>query len=113
MSGSSVNGLALGPQYRAHAKLLWAGAAASAFLRGYTFAPQCAEHVRDFIGGGLQNPDWHAQASNPFSVLDALSNVNALVTQMVVEAKALGLNQLQEITFFSAREKLCPLFPFC
>lgn len=102
-----------GPSHAVQEAMLWASANASALLLGYSFAPDCAEHVRAFIRQGLASLAAQGLSADPGSLLKARANLSILVSRMVVEAQQLGFKELHEPTFFAAKAALCPLWPFC
>lgn len=76
---------------------------------GYGFTPDCQMHVNDMIRNGCvdlgENPS--AQKINK-----AQMDLVKFISKMVEEAKNKNLPELQELTFFSARNFLCPLPPW-
>jgi hypothetical protein len=53
------------------------------------------------------------ELSDPIKMSLAESNFRKLLTEMSHQANILGFTELQKETFFNARFKLCPLWPFC
>jgi hypothetical protein len=75
---------------------------------GLTIEPQCEQLLRTFVAQGetglIAFPDRRAEA---------VGNLSRFLAEMIDESRSQGLNALHEPTFYAAKLKLCPLWPFC
>ena len=94
-------------------EVLWEIAEAEARAEGLSIARSCEGHLRNFIATGAQSLRIHTLDRDPVTIERAEENIRLFVRAMADEARALGLTELHEPTFFSALQKLCALFPFC
>ena len=76
---------------------------------GYGFTPDCQTHVNNMIHDG--SVDLGDNPSLP-KIKKAQTDLVIFVSKMVEEAKNNNLQELQELTFFGARNFLCPLPPW-
>ena len=91
---------------------LWSAAEQAALRNGFGIASDCADLLRGFIGDGIQRII-NDGFLNDLSKHDlARTNLNLFVDDMAKHARALGLTELHEQTFFLSRW-LCPILPFC
>jgi hypothetical protein len=75
--------------------------------------PGCEQHLRQFIRGAAVRADREGVRPDSPRILEAEHNLKKLLTEMTRQAGALGFDELHEPTFFNAKNKLCPLWPFC
>ena len=87
---------------------LWTIVDTTVSASGLTIAPDCEHHLRAFV--------WQGEAgitSFPDRRAEAVGNLLRFVAEMIDESRSQGLDGLHEPTFFAAKMKLCPLWPFC
>ena len=75
--------------------------------------PGCEYHLSQQIVSAAQLVDAQGEAGNQGRIAEAESNFRKLLTEMTWEAGVMGLTELHEPTFFRAKSRLCPLWPFC
>ena len=92
---------------------LWVTTAQTALSAGFGITPSCTLHLRGFISTGVARLVAEGRLEDNQGINETRSNLVRFVEQMIVEAKALGLVELHEPTFFSTLPRLCPLWPFC
>lgn len=76
---------------------------------GLGVGADCEGEVRRFIVPA----DKVYRGSTPAARAQIQQTFTRFVQAMVAEAKDRHLTELREITFHSAKSRLCPLFPFC
>jgi hypothetical protein len=92
---------------------LWLAGQHQAVSLGYAIAPSCESHLRPFLeDGAVKMATENVLNSEPHAIR-AESGARMFVAAMVIEARAMGLTELHEPTFFSAKTLFCPLWPFC
>ena len=84
-----------------------------AIRHGFRFSSDCESHLLAFIDAGIAELVSKNMTNEEIQLRLAEAGITALVEKMVESAIAGNLKELQESTFFSARNFLCPLFPFC
>jgi hypothetical protein len=87
---------------------LWTIVETTVMASGLTIFPDCEQLLRDFVAQGEIG-----LASFPNRRAEAVGSLQRFVAQMIEESRSQGLDGLHEPTFFAARLKLCPLWPFC
>lgn len=90
---------------------LWARALLRAAEFG--FAPDCENHVRKLIDDGVIRLAQQKSLNNAERLAEAEQNLELFIRFMIQEAKDKGMRELHEPTFYFAKNKLCPLWPFC
>lgn len=75
--------------------------------------PGCEQHLTELIRQGAQRFEADGFGSDPVKLWEAETNFRNFLSQMTWEAGALGYHELHEDTFFRAKSRLCPIWPFC
>jgi hypothetical protein len=75
---------------------------------GLTIGPDCEKDLRSFVAQGETGI-----ITFPGRRAEAVGNLSRFLAEMIDESRSQGLDGLHEPTFFAAKAKLCPLFPFC
>ena len=73
----------------------------------------CAGHLKDFIQIGVNRLEQEGHLDNNAKITEAEEHLIAFVGGMAYEAKTQNLHELREFTFFNAKMRFCPLWPFC
>jgi hypothetical protein len=94
------------------ASALWKYAVDVARGEGFPIADNCRDHLQGFIRTGVARIEEHGPVDAGSEAL-ARANLRRFVLAMAEEARAMGLSELHEPTFFAALPRLCPLWPFC
>ena len=90
---------------------LWARAQLRAADLG--FASDCEVHIKQLIADAVETLEQQGVTTDPDRLAAAEQNLDIFVREMIVEARAQGLDQLHESTYHAARNRLCPLWPLC
>ncbi|MBM4275501.1 MAG: hypothetical protein FJ134_13730 [Deltaproteobacteria bacterium] len=90
---------------------LWAAAQYRAAELG--FAPDCEIFVRDLVRQGADRIAAEGFLNDEDRIAVAEANVKRFVSEMMIEARFMGLAMLHEPTFFKTLNSLCPMWPFC
>jgi hypothetical protein len=75
--------------------------------------PGCEQHLTQMISQAAQRVEAEGFAANPAKLWEAETNFRKFLTEMTREAGVLGFRELHEPTFFNAKTRLCPIWPFC
>ncbi len=73
----------------------------------------CKVHLKNFISVGVNQLQTEGLLNNVQKCDIAETNLIAFVGGMAYEAKLQNLTELREFTFFGAKQRFCPLWPFC
>ena len=73
----------------------------------------CAVHLRGFVQAGISRLERDGFLNNTQKINEAEEHLIAFVGGMAYEAKSKGFVELREVTFFAAKQRFCPLWPFC
>jgi hypothetical protein len=92
---------------------LWLAARDRAAQNHIEIAPGSADHLREFIHGGVETLVAKGHSPDETEIALAEANIIAFTTKMIIEARTLNLTELHEPAFFAARSALCPIWPFC
>ncbi|GJL78272.1 MAG: hypothetical protein NPINA01_12610 [Nitrospinaceae bacterium] len=90
---------------------LWAKAQYRASDMG--FAPDCRDLVEGTMEDAARRLSDDGFLSDQDQVAIAEANIERFISEMMLEARRLGYNELHEDTFAAAKSKLCPLWPIC
>lgn len=92
---------------------LWGLAIRTASHAGFEFAPHCESLVREFVRDGVVRMGAQGVLDDPASLRKADRNLVRFVEGMITTARDMGSDVLHEGTFGGARNRFCPLWPFC
>jgi hypothetical protein len=81
---------------------------------GWQFDTSCLDgHLIPFIKEGVHRLNTDGLLEDEAQIALAEANIIRFVSQMAIEAPALGLTELHEPSFLKVRDWFCPCFPFC
>ena len=92
-------------------KRLWARSQILASNMG--FAPNCMDLVKHLMEDAARRIESDGLLSDQDQLLKAEANIERFISEMILEAKHRGYNELHEDTFANTMSKLCPLWPIC
>lgn len=75
--------------------------------------PGCEQHLRQFIHAGAVRAVSEGHKPDSPRIGEAEANLRKFLAEMTRQAGVLGFDELHEPTFFNAKSKLCPVWPFC
>ncbi|MET0072190.1 MAG: hypothetical protein ABW096_19305 [Candidatus Thiodiazotropha sp.] len=90
---------------------LWAKAQYRASDMG--FAPDCKDLVENLVREAAHRLETDGLLSDDDQLAIAEANVERFISEMIIQARNRGYNELHEDTFAAAMNKLCPLWPIC
>ncbi len=79
----------------------------------YGFSSTCEQYIKQYIEQGIYELDSSGVLNDFDRINQAENNLDKFVDEMIEEAVARGDDQLGENTFYAAKNRLCPLWPFC
>jgi len=97
--------------FDAATRRLWAKAQYRAADMGFT--PDCRNLVENLVNNTARQLEADGFLADKDRLAVAEANMERFVSEMIIEAKTLGYNELHENTFAAAMNRLCPLWPIC
>lgn len=94
-------------------ELLWEYALHQATSRGFDFSPDSQRYLRELISEGAKRMRSEGVERDDAKIRLAQENLRSFINTMADEAKRRGFPRLREETFYAAKSRLCPLWPFC
>jgi hypothetical protein len=76
-------------------------------------ASGCELYLQAIVRAGVQEMTDEGVKDDPAKVAAAEENLRYFLAEMIAEARRLNYVELDEKTFYHAKRKLCPLWPFC
>jgi hypothetical protein len=77
------------------------------------FAPDCKDLVEHLMEDAARRLESDGLLSDQDKLAIAEANIERFISEMILEARRLGYNELHEDTFAAAMSRLCPLWPIC